>query len=643
MEREWELLFGVLAVQFHKAAPNRIAEAVPAWIADPSTSLRDRLVTSGAISETSAEEVARLVGVAIDAHGSSVEALAAFDGDQSVRRSFLTTETASEAYTAAKMVLGITLRDAIARASGWKERLQLLPYVIDAARIAGAAHARGIVHRNLHPSGIMVGEYGEIVVLDWSLSKVRGRNDARGADIERAAHALRNGAKDEVPPGVALAPSYLAPELALGHMESVDARSDVYALGAIVYELLTGQPPFGDASARNVLSNAASKKPESVASLAPDAPQDLAAICERAMHQEPSARYANGKVLADELQRVTAAPSSKSEQARDASAGTPSKFSYGIAAAVVLVVIGIAAVTQQRVVGQRNEALSALRAEEQKRVSAEESRDQLKQDLEEARQARQAVQTERDMADAARARAEENTRKLQQTLLPREAKPPSETAEPEPPAAEPPAPRAPERPASQMPSFMIPPENPQRPPGVTKSELAKALPELTGNLTMEQGPEGQTAITLRLPNGQTTEGLQKLGFKEGDVITNVNRTSVETVDAAKKALSNVVNDPGFTVRIVREGQSSWMRVNVMEVVPPTPSGPPEAPHAPAEQVSPEEAPAAHEPAAEEAAPAHEKSEPTEAAPAEAEPKEAADAGTGSAEEAPAQGQEPAER
>lgn len=556
MEREWEVLFGVLAVQFQKVMPSRIAAVVPAWNADPSKSLRQRLINAGSLSEPSAEDLSRLVGLAVEAHGNSAAAaLAVFDGGQCVRRSFLTTETSSEAYTASKLLLGVTLRDALARSSSLKDRLGLLPHLIDVAQTLGAAHGRGIVHRNLHPGNVMISEYGETVILDWSLSKVRGRHDARGADIEKATQALRRGDKadpgsDDIPSDVVLAPSYLAPELALGHMESVDARSDVYALGAILYEVLTGKAPFADpgsaASARTVLANVGSKKPEAAASLAPEAPPELAAICERAMHQEPSARYGSARMLAEELRRVGLSPSGKPDHAEAADSGSAagaakSRIYLGAAAAGILIVIAIAAFTQQRLVSERNGAVLAQRLEEQKRTAAEEARDQLAQDLEDAQQVRRALEAERDFADAARSKAEDAVRKAETTLAERkrvaEVKETESVAAASEPVATAPQPRVKEpspppqfvRPSADVPAFLVPPENPQRPPGVTKTELAKALPELTGSLKMEPGPGEKMGVTVRTPGGQAPEGLQKLGFKDGDVITNVNRTTVETV------------------------------------------------------------------------------------------------------------------
>jgi hypothetical protein len=70
------------------------------------------------------------------------------------------------------------------------------------------------------------------------------------------------------------------------------------------------------------------------------------------------------------------------------------------------------------------------------------------------------------------------------------------------------------------------------------------------------------------PGGEAADSLKLLGFKDGDIITNINRSAIETVEQAKSAFESTKNDSGLTVRIVREGQSSWMRINVFEKLPP---------------------------------------------------------------------------
>ena len=115
------------------------------------------------------------------------------------------------------------------------------------------AHARGVIHRDLKPSNIMVGSFGEVQVMDWGLAKVLDQGGV--ADEEKAILAsddasavwtLRSGsaAMESRPGSVLGTPSYMAPEQARGALDTLDERADVFALGSILCEILTGQPAF---------------------------------------------------------------------------------------------------------------------------------------------------------------------------------------------------------------------------------------------------------------------------------------------------------------------------------------------------------------------------------------------------------------
>src|SRR5262249_38730346 len=120
----------------------------------------------------------------------------------------------------------------------------------------GYAHARGVIHRDLKPANVMVGSFGEVLVMDWGLAKVLRRG---GVEDELAGHrrqeaasevrTARSGGTAEAGSGtqagsVLGTPGYMAPEQARSELELVDERADVFGLGAILCEVLTGQPPF---------------------------------------------------------------------------------------------------------------------------------------------------------------------------------------------------------------------------------------------------------------------------------------------------------------------------------------------------------------------------------------------------------------
>ncbi|MBN1282727.1 MAG: protein kinase [Proteobacteria bacterium] len=210
-------------------------------------------------------------------------------------------------YYVMKRVQGRTLAEAIKDSVGMSEeesfarRMALLDNVIAVCDAMGYAHSRGIVHRDLKPSNIVIGEFGETIILDWGLAK---RVDEREAEepgqisgdpeIDADAKLTRDGA-------IVGTPAYLAPEQILRDAGPVDARTDVYTLGVMLFMLLAGRRPYlGDT--RQVLSSIASPDPSpSPAEHCRCIPPELAAICRKAMAKERAERFADATELAREL------------------------------------------------------------------------------------------------------------------------------------------------------------------------------------------------------------------------------------------------------------------------------------------------------------------------------------------------------
>ena len=178
------------------------------------------------------------------------------------------------------------------------------------------AHSKGVIHRDLKPANVMVGDFGEVYVMDWGLVRVRGgedRHDVRvaaegGVDTDVRTDST-GGASDALytmDGDVLGTPAYMSPEQARGDIEHLDERTDVYAVGAMLYHLLAGVAPYNlpgmpKLGGLETLKALRKGPPPALAQLASDAPAELVAIGEKAMAREPDERYADMLGLAEDL------------------------------------------------------------------------------------------------------------------------------------------------------------------------------------------------------------------------------------------------------------------------------------------------------------------------------------------------------
>lgn len=223
-------------------------------------------------------------------------------------------------FYAMRFIKGDNLQEAIARfhapqakGDAGQNNLQLrglLRRLIDVCDALQYAHDRGILHRDLKPGNIMIGKYGETLVVDWGLAKVigsaaqqTGRMEVTPTDalLKPSSHA--SGEISETLPGSAIGtPAYMSPEQAAGQLDKLGPGSDVYSLGATLYHILTGQPPFLGSDLGMVLKKVKTGDLPSARQLKASVPLSLDAICRRAMALQPEQRYASPRELSDDLE-----------------------------------------------------------------------------------------------------------------------------------------------------------------------------------------------------------------------------------------------------------------------------------------------------------------------------------------------------
>ncbi len=298
-------------------------------------------------------------------------------------------------YYTMKLVRGKTLAEAVEEADSLEERLALLPHFADLCQAIAYAHSRGVIHRDIKPGNVMVGEFGETVVLDWGLAKSKNEQDVHADGLAKTLRVITDGDEEEVAKsayGDALGtPAYMSPEQAEGKLDEMDERADVYSLGAVLYELLTGHAPFEGGTMYSALWRVMTEAPPPIHSLEPAAPPELAAICRRAMQRDRAARYESAKALADEVQRFESGALVHSYEYKlgDLFRRFIRKHKAMLAtaaiAACVLLIGGV--VSYLRVVHERDRAVAAHGKELQARLDEQRAR-------EEEHRARQLVERE---------------------------------------------------------------------------------------------------------------------------------------------------------------------------------------------------------------------------------------------------------
>jgi len=227
-----------------------------------------------------------------------------------------------------RFIKGRTLSDAIrgfhARRTAGRfvslEWVTLLNAFVTVCNTVAYAHSRGVLHRDLKGQNVVLGDFGEVEVLDWGLAKVvdRPEGETREPSVVLDSEESTDSALT-VHGQVLGTPAYMAPEQADGNIGQIDRRTDVYGLGAILYEILTGRPPFSGPDTREVLRRVREEEPTPPRLLWDDIPRALEEVCLRALAKRPADRFASAGELAQEVQQWQEVQRKQAEDALRAS------------------------------------------------------------------------------------------------------------------------------------------------------------------------------------------------------------------------------------------------------------------------------------------------------------------------------------
>jgi WD40 repeat protein/serine/threonine protein kinase len=298
-------------------------------------------------------------------------------------------------YYVMKLVSGESLQALIHRKTSLNERVALLPHVIDVIETIAYAHNQEVIHRDIKPANVLIGDFGETVVVDWGLA----RDDKNPVlPVERLAAELsgpgevrssKYGDKWQVSGNYSVSgkvvgtPAYMAPEQA--RAADVDKRADVYSLGALLYEVLSGKPLYSGATLGQTLDAVLAGPPvalaERLAGAGETAPPDLVAIVDKAIARDPDERYPSAKELAEDLRRFH---TGKLVSAHEYSPWTlvwrwiiRNRAPVSVALASLLLLMGLAVVSINRIVAAKNVAQRERAQAVAAQHSAEDSRNKI--------------------------------------------------------------------------------------------------------------------------------------------------------------------------------------------------------------------------------------------------------------------------
>ncbi|MGE3768361.1 MAG: WD40 repeat domain-containing serine/threonine protein kinase [Kofleriaceae bacterium] len=281
------------------------------------------------------------------------------------------------AFYAMERVRGRSLEKIIDESPQVQSRLALLPHAIAVVDAIAYAHSEGVLHRDLKPSNVLIGPFGETVVIDWGLAKdLRAGESAESLDPSSSASGSSSGDSSLTQAGSVMGtPSFMAPEQARG--DASDERTDIYALGAMLYTLLSGVPPHRGRTTEEVLEHVAAGRRVPLAEREPTLPAELVTIVERAMAYKPADRYQRAKDIADDLRAFAAgklvASHSYSIWRLVRRFIGRHKVTFGVAAFAVVVLAIVGVLSIQKIVTAEADAIEQRKRADVARMQAEDS------------------------------------------------------------------------------------------------------------------------------------------------------------------------------------------------------------------------------------------------------------------------------
>jgi type II secretory pathway pseudopilin PulG len=275
-------------------------------------------------------------------------------------------------YYVMRRIDGRPLAELVVEKAQLAARLALIPHVLTACEAAAYAHARSIVHRDIKPTNILIGPFGESLLIDWGLAREIGETHVDAALPPSDPRLTRVGT-------VAGTPGFMAPEQARG--ESVDARADVFALGATLFYVIAGKPPYASDSATEMIGLAGAGRPPDWRAMPPQVPPDLRAIVQKAMASQSAARYADAGALAADLRQFLVGnlvgAYRYGKRARLARFVRRHRAAVAVAVISALVLAVVATLSVRRIVAERDDANDARAVAESRQHEAMAAADRL--------------------------------------------------------------------------------------------------------------------------------------------------------------------------------------------------------------------------------------------------------------------------